>query len=256
MIPKQQFYEILFDEGDMVCWGVDPLVTDLEPLRLYERTHAQYVCINPLKNKRNDINVTKLRNILVEFDTGTIEEQLKTIKASKLPYSTLVLSGNKSVHAIVSLKEPLNTIDEYKALAQRIYNKMGGKAVVDTKCGNPSRFSRTPNVKRDNGNLQEFIALDGRISREALEDWLGPEPEKPKTEQRIETGLPSRWTKYFLAFGAADGDWNNQLFRAACDLTRCGYSLEEIIEKCEGVTGTLDASDRRTIKSAFSKNRA
>lgn len=90
---------------------------------------------------------------------------------------------------------------------------------------------------------------------ELLEFWLLLEEPKEKVEvfQRKSAmrGVLSSWTDTFLAYGAPEGSWNLSLFNSSCDMTRAGYSLEEIMDRMQNITGTLDSKDRATIKSAY-----
>lgn len=216
----------------------------------------QYFSINPLKNSRKDSNVTAYRNILLEFDKGSIEEQLRVLKSSGIPYSTLVFSGNKSLHAIISLQEEITTRPAYDSLVAAIYKKLGGKDVVDIACKNPSRLSRLPFVERqDTGKIQTLLEVHGRVSNTDLYSWLGPyEQEKAEKYAEIPKGrvrVLSGFANHFLAFGAPKGEWNIALFKTACEMARCGYSLPEIEFECAGITGKLDKKDKATIKSAY-----
>lgn len=250
-----KFWNTLFNPTENIC--LTDTVFGVHTEQLYTNYFMKiagnnYFCINPLNGNRCDANVGALRNILIEIDKGTIEAQKAFIIDSKVPYTSIVFSGKKSIHVIISLQESLKTIEEYKNLTKRIYNKLGGKDFVDTSVGNPSRLSRTPGAMRD-GVEQRLLYLGTRIPNKELLDWLGPELTIVKST--IKTKAPKRilsgFTNYFLAFGAVKGEWNISLFNAVCDMTRARYERDEIISMCEAVTGTLDASDRRTIDSAI-----
>jgi len=247
---QRTYLNILFDPEDLVCTGDTPYITAIEPLRAQLKLR-QFICINPLCGPRRDSNVTKFRNILVEFDKHDLARQLKIIKESQLPHSTIVFSGSKSFHVIISLEEPLKSKDEYSQLVKRVYKKMGGADVVDISTSNPSRFSRAPCVNRNNGNFQAVQYLGTRIKNEELLSWLGPEPVRSKPKSLPPTGKLSAFTLYFLNFGAAPGLWNRQLFISVCDMARNGMDEDTIIEKCRTITGHLDFKDLKTIKSAL-----
>lgn len=243
-------FKILFNPGEMVCTTNTPFGT--AAVAVEDARPAEFFCINPLNGSRKDVNVTALRNFLVEYDTGTIDEQLKLIKESGLPYSTLTTSGGKSVHAIVSLEYPVSTLEDYKKLAKRIYAKMPG---ADTANSNPSRLSRMAGVRREStGQPQQLLDIRlGRISISEIMDWVGPEPEVSRVEPvNLPDGyrLPTIFTKHFLAFGSEPGRRNSDLFKAACDLTRCGYTEDQIIEMVQSVLDLTLAEIRHTVKSA------
>jgi hypothetical protein len=246
MIPKD-FIKVLFNEDEKTCWGRTKFSTHVQDLPDDE---AQFFSINPLKDRRLDINVTAYRNILVEIDTGTLEEQKKILDT--VPFSTLVFSGGKSLHAIISLEEPLKTREEYDDLVRAVYCKV---PECDKSAKNPSRFSRVPDFVRDNGVTQDLIAVRSRIENNIVYEWAGVKKVllgvQPAQERFVATHkmLPVR-TLAFLQDGAYPGNWNNRLFVAACDMFSVGYDKEEVQDFCRRVTGYLDKDDLRTIESA------
>ncbi len=249
MISK--FFRVLFEPGESGCFSTSPYGTEVRPLRHYD-SDEQFFVINPMHTRRLDSNVTAYRNILVEFDKLNLDEQRSLIEKSGLPYSTLVYSGGKSLHAIISLQWPLTTKEAYKELVGRIYERLGGKAVVDCSTSNPSRFSRTPDAIRDNGKVQTLLEVHERVPNAELLQWLGPAPIKPKVENLITTRkLLTGRALAFITYGAPEGEWNSALFTASCDLFRSGFTFDEAMAKLEGVTGHLDSRDKATIKSAF-----
>lgn len=264
MSPKK-YYDVLFDEFDATCWSKDPYgtrVVQTATWGLYPEHN--FVCINALDPekdrqptrpqhshllpRRADANIVKYRSVLCEFDKGDINEQKKIIESSGLPYSTLVFSGGKSLHAIISLDTPLAGSEQYKRLVRRIYGKLPG---VDRSTGNPSRFTRAPGVRRGDVR-QELLHVGPRVSLQSLEAWLGPEKEEENLISGVNVpGVLSDRTNYFLLMGSPEGGWNNALFRAAADMTRAGYDYNRIILMCSGPTGYLDEKDLRTIASAI-----
>jgi hypothetical protein len=127
---------------------------------------------------------------------------LKILEASKIPFSSIVYSGGKSYHAILSLSESLEVdyhTDEaskyYKSIWQRLRAKIdrsgrmlgfdypkGKSSFVDGSCQNPSRLSRVPFENRDNGNIQELISLGDLMSLEAFSELLDSCPMIYKSE--------------------------------------------------------------------------
>lgn len=245
-----QFYKLLFDDDEQTCFTSTPYGTAV--YSAHGDCNINYFSINPMHTSRKDTNVTCLRNILLEFDGISEIEQLAIIKT--IPYSTVVWSGNKSYHCIISLMEPCRDRNEYNDLVQRIMRKV---PQADPSTKNPSRLSRCPGAFReDTGRPQRLHDLACRRTRAELEAWLGPElkTEQPKSIIEIPEGMKrikSRNTCYFLEFGADPGHWNRELFLAALDLLRCGYDDNSTTGLLEAVTGRLDKSDRRTIQSAI-----
>lgn len=247
------FFDILFNPNDSICLSRDTFGIKVTPSRNY--IGSNFVSINALKDSRKDDNVVVYRSILCEFDAGTLEEQLAIIKSSELPFSTIVHSGNKSYHAIISLERSLRDRVAYDRLVELIYNKLPS---VDKTGRNPSRFSRVPGVPRENGRYQTLIEAKGRVPNEVLYEWLGiteddlEKERKPKQEQLLLGSklLPVR-THSFLTYGAPEGLWNFKLFECACEMARAGFNQEETEERVQGINGYLDKSDKRTIKSAY-----
>lgn len=254
MIHK--YYDTLFNADESVCWGKTVYDTAVCPLAFFTDTNKLYtfVSINPLKVSRADANVTEHRNILCEFDTGTITEQADALQASGLPYSTLVYSGSKSLHAIVSLEYPCKDRAEYDALVKRIYDKLPN---VDKSGKNPSRFSRAPNAIRDNGMQQSLMEVRQRIPWDVLDLWLGPEPktEQPKYVYSGSKLLPTR-TRAFLKYGAPEGQRNRLLFSNSMEMLRAGYDEDEIFDLVSEILDLPQKEIRATIKSAVKKARA
>lgn len=246
----------LFEPGEGICFT--DTVYGTYVIMCFEvpcESAYQFFSINPLMLTRKDANVSAYRNILVEFDQGTIAEQEAIIKQSECPFTTLTFSGSKSVHMIISLETPCESRAAYDALVSRIYAKF---PTCDTSARNPSRLSRVPNVKRDNNVLQALIAKRGRVSHAVLEEWLGPTPfkEKPKYVKSDLTRILKGDTLYFLSFGATPGNWNRSLFLTALDMGRSGYEPDEIIDRLAEITGHLTTADRRTIASALNISKA
>lgn len=250
MTPND-FFDLLFEPREGICWGHTKFDTAVPCRFLYDRVvpDSQFFSINPLVNSRLDINVTAYRNILIEIDSVSLEEQKKILE--KVPHSTLVYSGGKSYHAIISLQEPLKTRDEYNDLVKAVYAKI---PEADKTAKNPSRFSRNPAGKR-NGVEQKLEYVGYRIPLNLLCMWAGVEQDKlgVRTVDISYTAthklLPVR-AEAFLKHGAAIGRWNSALFIAACDMFSVGFTKEEVIEQCTNITGLLTNEDRRTIESA------
>lgn len=250
-MSRQIFYN-LFDEFESTCFGNIPQVTYTQEVPLVgASTLGEFVCINPLNGPRCDANVQTYRNILLEFDEGPLEDQIATIMNSGLPFTTLTYSGNKSMHVIISLETPCPDRASYDKLVSRIYSRFPN---CDKSCKNPSRLSRNPDAYRADTNKKQSIeAVRSRVSAKELDAFLGPEPPlvlKLYKGPRLATKMHLN-TMAFLQFGAPQGSWNINLFKAAADLCRCGLSNEEIIERLEGVSGYLDQKDHQTIQSAF-----
>lgn len=272
-----EFFNCVFDKEEGICFSTDPKGTTVYPFSVIPPTGALFFSINPLnltedkhpteiyhasnKPRRADHNVTVYRNILIEMDKISLEEQ--SARMDDFPFiSTCTYSGGKSYHWIISLKTPLETRAEYNDLVSRVYRAVGID-LVDQSCRNPSRFSRVPEaIRPDTGNIQSLKLINGRIENEKLEKYL--------VDRGILSIKPTKWedityksarlkdfsslyptTKNFLMSGAPKGEWNRLLFKAAADFCRNGWDEEEANIEFTKITGTLDAVDIRTIQSAY-----
>lgn len=242
-----EFYRTLFRAGEGLCWVSDVKGTAVIAWDGNYIPADNFFCINPLMprqdmqpsktwhspliGRRADVNVICYRNILCEFDKGSIEDQLAYIERVGLPYTTLVYSGGKSIHAIISLQDPCKSISDYKHLVKRIYYKMAG--FVDDANSNPSRLSRAPLASR-NGKLQALMNLKAPVANAALDAWLGPDTIVRNNPSDVVYSdafkrILSPWTKDYLIWGAPEGARNKSLFNAACDMFRASYTRDEIL---------------------------
>lgn len=246
---KKLFYNTLFKENEMLCLTDSVFGTGLCTRSDAHYSDVQFFSINPLATSRKDSNVTCFRNILLEFDTLPPAQQLELLKT--VPHTTLVWSGGKSYHAIISLSTPCESRLEYDALVRRIHAKV---PQCDKSTKNPSRLSRCPEVLRDSENMQTLVTVNPPLNKETLEQWLGPEPVVHKSVYNTKphlTRVVSGTTKWFLDNGAAPGMRNSELFNVACELTRAGYSELEILELVLPVLDLNNKEIRNTIKSAL-----
>lgn len=267
---KSEFIKVLFNAGEHFCYGdkfcraTTPVqfIEDFYPYRhpsktgkLYISSPIEFLCLNPLKegNERADKNVSAYRNMLFEFDRMEIRTQLEFVRDVKLPISTIVYSGSKSLHCVLSLEEPLLEEEEYRVTWFRIADYLyleakarglpvddGNKTVVDHTCRNPSRLTRFPNVvRRDKNRLQELLKVKERISIEKFKEFLSrcPEARKFKTPipepgvkekvgdydqtdfYRLATSQQLRWIKD-LQYNAASQGMHHKLFRLYCSVAK------------------------------------
>ena len=205
-VANDNFFKVLFDEGDSICAGsmytsdVGPICSapgpeffSVNPLAL-DRDHLHFLkdSYDENRGRRADMNVTSYRNFVFEMDSIPVDDQLAIYEACRIPFSTLVYSGGKSVHAVLSLEEPLDVephtqdgVMYYKKVWERLaaaidwdakaagYSLPDGKpSFVDSACKNPSRFTRFPNSIRNNGEEQSLLMVGSRISNGDFGDLL------------------------------------------------------------------------------------
>lgn len=245
------FYNVLFDLGESTCFSANPYGVQVSRVFAETEHTEQFFCINPLKSRRKDANVTAYRNFLVEFDGVPLDQQRNIVNMAKLPFSTCVFSGSKSFHFIISLETPVATIEEYKAITRRLHAYL---PEMDKSTSNPSRFSRTPNAIRENGNRQDVMEIRTRVPNDHLLGLLPPDtkvelpPIDLEGKKRLRILTP--FTNYYLNFGEVQNR-NMTLFRVACDMFKAGYSQDEILHKIANVN-TLPIHETLTcIRSAY-----
>lgn len=287
----KQFFNTLFNEGESTTFAKFDRGTKVRPVEEYKNaaSWAQWFCINPLdlkkdnvpteeyhapdKPRRADGNVTCFRNILLEFDGGNIERQ-KNFIIEFVPYTTLTYSGGKSMHAIISLATPAKDIKEYQLVVRCIYKAVNNLAKlvnyeelsVDEQCKNPSRLSRFPNARRDNGNIQTLVSLADRRTEGEILDFINANITSGQFEaikDQIETSHEVRdsdlgplvqqlspFTKYYLMFGSTPGFRNSDLYKAACDMYRAGYEEDDIVNAALPIADLSISELTRTVRSA------
>lgn len=127
-----------------------------------------------------DKDVSDFRFVLVESDEMPIPEQIKAYRRMNLPIAALVLSGGKSVHAIIRIeaKDKAEYDHRVRNVLYPFMSKYG--FILDDANKNPSRFTRFPGVKRGD-NMQTLIGLAS--GPDSWSDW-------DYWREEIEMGLP------------------------------------------------------------------
>jgi hypothetical protein len=250
---------LLFNEGEWACASTDAFGISLISEKRISADYA-FIAINPLLRgtSRADGNVNQFRNFLLEFDSGTVEEQRKFLDTKQVPYSSLVFSGSKSLHAIVCLEESLKNEREWRKYMQALLKLV---PEADRSVSNPSRFSRMPNhLRADTKSIQTLIETRPRTSIKDLTAMLEPhfKVAKPKemVVKAIENGAPlSAWTYQFLLHGAPSGERHKRAMMAAFDMVKCGWTPEEISSKLETVWPTAARNEiENIVKYAIQKS--
>ncbi len=185
---SNNFYEALFDEGELTVFGKTIYAT--KPTKVEDEgrfDRHEFFVINPItKGKTRSIKgVQHFRNFMFEIDndesgnTVPLQKQKEIITEAGLPWTTCVYSGGKSLHWIVSLATPLNDAIEYRiwwkmmvSILNKTANKLGYDLVFDNNVKDPSRFSRCPNTIRSNGKKQELISVRERRTEHEILKWF------------------------------------------------------------------------------------
>lgn len=169
----------IFSEGEIIGYK-----KEVEgPVTAFADSFTQFYIVNPVRNvysqKPGSIeNLTRYKNIVVEFDALGPKAQLNFVKKVELPYAMATFSGNKSIHFIISCSDGFSSLDEYTWYARAVYYVLGGSP--DPKCKNPNRLTRVPNALRrlDDGSEVEQTYLEGgaRVRKAELHNWLLTQP--------------------------------------------------------------------------------
>lgn len=237
------FLEALFEPSDLICSDDSVYGTSVRKIDEVLNAPGMYVCVNALKDRRLDANVTKLQNILLEWDNIPKEAQYEL--AMKVPFKTLVWSGGKSYHAVIKLDRPAKDRQEYDAAVQYFYNTVPH---VDKAVKNPSRFSRLPGVMRVGGSMQtlEAIGKDCPIESIDLQTYS-----RPTTTSNWYCLSIQPETKILLRYGADAGSRNSECFKAACDMARCGYDASDTLAQLLKVVDLSKREMQNIVKSAY-----
>lgn len=207
----KEFFDVLFDHGEGYCTG------DAYGSRVYHYPkYGEFFCINPLDLKRDygwskkpdvydantarraDINVTCFRNLMFEMDDVPLDTQLEIFTNSKIPFTSIVYSGGKSLHAILSVEGGIcegnhtqEGLIEYKQIWERLAAQLNretakllGKTAdyIDSSCRNASRLSRYPGFKAKKREVQRLFVLTERMHKEDFLDLLEDCPVVMKME--------------------------------------------------------------------------
>src|SRR6185369_16107260 len=176
------FLNVLFEPGEQTCFADTIKGTAVS---LHPKHDDEFFSINALysnrdenpiepwhsenKPRRADHNVASFRNFLIELDNMPLAEQIDYV-TKRIPVTSIVYSGGKSYHFIVSLEQALANAEQYLEVARRIQLAV---PACDRACKNPSRLSRLPGaIRKDTDRVQDLVALGSRIPVAALLDKL------------------------------------------------------------------------------------
>lgn len=235
-----EFLEVLFNKGETPCFGKTKYDN-----ALFKSDDCIFFTINPVIGRRGGDFVSAYRNILIEMDKYSVKKQLSLIKKSGIPYTSLVFSGGKSIHCIISLQTELEDKAEYLRYVNMIFKAFGEKH-LDTSVKDPARFSRLADgIRPENGVEQSLIDLKERVSNVDIMEWchkkLGAnkfrelffEPKKPLKATSLIKKL-SFSTKLLIEKGETDCSSRHQAFvKAAMQMRHAGYDENEIYEVLE-----------------------
>ena len=249
---RLQFLEALFDDGDRVVFG-DTLKTchkPIEPIPFFLNTNAERFAINPFDKHRNTDNLNAIVNLLFEIDEdefgNKVDEEIqeKLFLDSGIPFTTMVSSGNKSVHVILRFTEPFlfNSEKDKQSEEQSRWWFSIAKAlkkhgiVADVRARLLTQISRVPgSIRKDTGEMQTLKHIRNRVSRSEVIEWLDlndiqippkkvyiprePNPEWNNVDDLTKWERAVRWTE------RKNGKYSTYMTTGAHDwLLKCGMN--------------------------------
>jgi len=158
--------------GELIAAFQDARVADV----LNATDQGAWIRLNAMDGQGiKDENVAAFRHCLVESDTLPIQEQWNIVNRLRLPVSTCVHSGNKSLHFAVKIQARDRA--EYDSRVSLLYAHLEAAGMkIDTQNRNPSRLSRMPGVFR--GEKPQYLVAEnfGCASWQEFEQTL-PKPD-------------------------------------------------------------------------------
>ena len=182
MTDTQKYLRLLFRRGEFVCLAStvqDVITCPIENLNV--TTKHKWISLNPYKPyaTRSIAHLSEYRNILIECDEISLQEQSNLMARVGLPYTTQVYSGGKSYHYVIALYSGVD-YKTYTRLFESIYAVLDN--LSDSMVKSPDTFTRIPEGIRQ-GRTQKLVSTRERISLYELESWLGNYSDKIKTKQ-------------------------------------------------------------------------
>lgn len=136
--------------------------------------HASYRC---------KAAVCSSRYALIEFDAMPLADQCRfwagVISLHRLPVVSIVYSGHRSLHALLTLEEADYTIHNWDDAWQKLSSFLccSGNPPehrADIACRDCSRLTRLPGSRRDGGEVQRLVYLRDIDSRTPPFSWEAP----------------------------------------------------------------------------------
>lgn len=259
LIDMSKFLNTLFDPAETTCFSENCFDTTLTQT---PKPNDLFFSINPMHTSRKDANVTCFRNFLIEIDSMPLSKQIKYVQ-SKLPIdliTSIVFSGSKSYHFIISLETPLGSLEDYKSVALRLH-KLFPEA--DSTSKNPSRFSRLPyRIRPDTGVQQELIRLGTRVPTDS---FIASLPVLNVTPTTAKLTTSKAWISTNLSFALEHPDQymlergfagrNHFFFYVYNRLVDEGFQAPEIKTQIEYMYARLENKTDFTLQEAYTAAR-
>jgi len=215
-------------------------------------------------------DVAMARCVFVDIDDEVNEKAVeKRVRDAGLPEPTAVVFSGHGFQVWWRLAEPMTDIAAWSVVQRRLIAALGSDPSIHD-APRVMRMPGTMNVKRTPHVVAELrYAADagtGRVRLEDIESVLPPPMSKGVESATLhERGLLSGEkrplayaTLEFIAHGAAEGERNARLFRAACDLCGCGYSVDEAWDRLGRAAASCGLEPDEigsTIESAYGQPR-
>lgn len=211
------FWRMLFSESEFTAVETEQSlkepVTIAAPVKALKSSspHYHFFAVNPLDlehnhktgepgSSRSDINVTDYRNFLFEMDGVSLERQQEILNQVSELATTIVYSGGKSYHMIISMADNLgwephtvDSVQKYKQLWQCIADRIdeiAGEKVIDSSCKNPARLTRCPGTAR--GDKTQDLIYIGKLKTMADLRGAGINPDYSFTPKSDFEGIDER----------------------------------------------------------------
>ena len=291
-IKQRDFLNLLFDPdarisvsngaGNWNCIGlpIDKICQANVPLTFYKKNKGiigrrkvkwhkiQLLSINPTKKKgaRLHEHCTSMKTLLVESDDDRYspEEMVERIKNSKIPYTALTFSGNRSVHILITLNQPFTCKDKYQEVHSWIVNQLNHYTdgiEFDSKTKSHMNLTRMPNIPAKHSGRKfdtKVIELSRRIDDTELAEWLKDlwKPvKKYKSEHKDNPEALRAWAKHQdvekIADEFAPGHRNVVAFKLAGIFKALDYSLEQALDEITDLCGGDLHGHETAIYSAY-----
>ncbi|BAQ92873.1 hypothetical protein [uncultured Mediterranean phage uvMED] len=262
----------IFEPGEFVAVGYHEKETKIRVIESVKDDDYQFFSINPFKEgtQRKDKNVSSFRNILIEMDEVKPKKQALIYKNLKIKPTLMTFSGGKSIHAIFSLKTPLENKEEFKGYAKALayHIKLRFGAVVDSRCLHPSRFSRFPGGRRYDGNFQEVLYEGNKIDTTHFKSWLASPYNHMKEKQKIwdyqkqnrdlidisGKKVPADALKFVRSSWDDNKDNNWMIYTTRC-FKNAGFSLGDFLQLVEEQKGEeVEENAVKQITAVYESN--
>ena len=242
---RLQFLEVLFDPNDKVVFGDSPKTCNkpIDAIPFFLNTNAMQFAINPFDKWRDTDNLKGIVNLLFEIDEDQLgnkvdeETQEKLFLDSGIPFSTMVSSGNKSVHVIVRLTEPLENGELQERVWFTVARALAKHGIIaDKRARLLTQISRVPgSIRKKTGLMQTLKHIRKRVSLQELTEWIHANdeeippkkvyvPREPNPEWNNVDDL-TKWNRAVSWTERKNGKYSTYMTTGAHDwLLKCGMN--------------------------------